>query len=540
MPAPVQRSSAAIASLTSSRAAVPVALGLLVLAGLLLRLPPFADALFGDELSTYFVVSGRDLGGVLDLVGSEQEQTPPVFFVLAWLADKVGADSSLLRLPSLLAGLALIPVVHLLGTRAAGRGAGLLAAALVTFSPFLIFYSTEARGYGVMTLCAVASTLGLVAGLQTGRRLWWALYAVASCLAMYTHYTAVFLLAAQALWALVLFRAQWRWIAGANAIAVLGFLPWIPEYRDDGSDGAAELIGRLNPLTWDSAVTDVVKVVSGVPYQDAGQTPGVIATLALGAGALAAVAGALLARRRGDDEGRRPLRWAGLFLAGALAAPVLSGLVSLVGPNVFMTRNLITTAPLAALLVATLAVQARGIWRPVAIVLLLGGFAAGGVKFLDRAAHRPDVDAALAGVVAHGSAGDPIVQATPYGPGVLQMVEIAAADRGVDGHPIIRLGSPDIADDAARRAATGPGQYSQFVIDRPTPRERAAEAASAARGGRLWVIATGGRDLLAPGNDNLLTRFTTALPDGWRVTGSRTYPGLLPTTLFELRGPAAG
>ena len=517
---------------------VPVGVGVLVLAGLLLRLALMDDSFFGDEVSTYFVVRDHDLGGVLELVRSEQEQTPPLFFVLAWLAGELNTDSSLLRLPSLLAGVALIPVVYLLGARTAGRAAGLLAAALVTFSPFLIFYATEARAYAVMTLCASLAALGLVAGLQTGGRRWWALYAVASCLAMYTHYTAVFVLAALALWALVACRAQWRWIAGANAAAAVAFLPWLGEYRADDADGAAELIAKLHPLTWDNATTDLAKIFAGVPFQELGITPGRIILLVIGAGVLVAAAGYAMARRAGDEP-PRPLRWTGLLLVGALAAPVLGGIVSLLGPSIFSSRNLITAAPMALLLAATLAVGARGLWRTAAVVLLLGGFVAGGLQLLGRDAHRPDVDGPLAHVDRLGSPGDPVVQATSQGPGVLQPVEIAAEDRGLDEHPVIRLGSPEIAADAARRAAGGPGQYTQFLIGRPSPQERAAQAVAAARNGTIWIVASGaGPELLRPAADSLLTQFTAALPAGWRVVDRRTYAGLGPTTLIELRGPA--
>ena len=108
----------------------------------------------------------------------------------------------LLRLPSLLAGVATIPGVYLLGVRTVGRSAGLVAAALTALAPFMAFYSTEGRGYAVMMALLLASTLALLTAVDDGRRRWWVLYALATCLTMYTHYTAAFVLATQLAWVL--------------------------------------------------------------------------------------------------------------------------------------------------------------------------------------------------------------------------------------------------------------------------------------------------------------------------------------------------
>ena len=72
-------------------------------------------------------------------------------------------------MPALVAGVASIPLVYAVGVRTVGRGAGLLAAALTTLSPFMIFYSAEARGYGVLMALVLASTLALLIALDDGQ-----------------------------------------------------------------------------------------------------------------------------------------------------------------------------------------------------------------------------------------------------------------------------------------------------------------------------------------------------------------------------------
>ncbi len=50
--------------------------------------------------------------------------------------------------------------------RTVGRRAALVAAALTALSPFLIFYSAEARGYELMIALVLVSTLALLRAVE--------------------------------------------------------------------------------------------------------------------------------------------------------------------------------------------------------------------------------------------------------------------------------------------------------------------------------------------------------------------------------------
>ena len=130
---------------------------------------------------------------------SDAEITPPLYFVAPWLTTQLGLTPELLRAPSLLAGVATIPLIYLVGLRTVGRPAALVAATLTTLSPFMIFYSAEARGYALAMALVLLSTLALLAAVDDGRARWWVVYAAATWGAMYTHYTVVFVLVAQLL-----------------------------------------------------------------------------------------------------------------------------------------------------------------------------------------------------------------------------------------------------------------------------------------------------------------------------------------------------
>ena len=102
-------------------------LGGITVLGLALRLPSFDDSLWGDELTTYGMVSGHGPRTVVDLVRTDLENTPPLFYLVAWATERLGGPEGL-RLSSLLAGVAAIPLTYLLGARTVGRPAGLAGA----------------------------------------------------------------------------------------------------------------------------------------------------------------------------------------------------------------------------------------------------------------------------------------------------------------------------------------------------------------------------------------------------------------------------
>ena len=174
--------------------------GGLTLLALALRLPLMRDSLLGDELIMYGIVHDHGLGDVLSVV-RDTEKTPPLHFALAWAAAHIGDPTWSVRLPSLLSGIALVPLGYALGLRTAGRAAGLVAAAILALQPYSMFYATEARAYAVVALLAGLSTLCLLRALDTRSRWWWAAYALAVLGVAYTHYIGIFVLAAQAGWA---------------------------------------------------------------------------------------------------------------------------------------------------------------------------------------------------------------------------------------------------------------------------------------------------------------------------------------------------
>ena len=119
-----------------SRLLAPLLVVALTVVGAVVRLLVLHDSLFADELSTYWVVSGRSFGGVISTVHTDAEITPPLFFALSWLTTQNRLHRRrCCACPPTLAGVATIPLVYLIGARTVGRWAAAVGAARSPRSP---------------------------------------------------------------------------------------------------------------------------------------------------------------------------------------------------------------------------------------------------------------------------------------------------------------------------------------------------------------------------------------------------------------------
>lgn len=219
-----------------------ILVGLLTVVAFALRLDQFGNSLLGDEMSTLWIVRDNGPGGIIDAVASDAEISPPLYFLSAWLSTQLGSAPELVRLPALIAGTACVPLVFQLGRRSVGLVPGLIAATLMALSPFLVFFSASGRAYTLMLALLLGSTLAMLAARRTGRTRWWVAYGLASCLAIYSHYTAVFVLLAQFAWLIWAEPSLRRPAFFANLAAALLFVPWLPSlFRDSDSPTTALL-----------------------------------------------------------------------------------------------------------------------------------------------------------------------------------------------------------------------------------------------------------------------------------------------------------
>jgi mannosyltransferase len=120
-----------------------------------------------------------------------------LYYVLlrGWI--RLGSSEFALRSLSVVAGVAAIPAIYLLGKRLFGGRAGRVAALLLCVHAFHIRYSQEGRSYSLVMLLAVLSSLFFLRCLEEPSRWNWAAYIAFSTLMVYAQVFGGWVLVAQ-------------------------------------------------------------------------------------------------------------------------------------------------------------------------------------------------------------------------------------------------------------------------------------------------------------------------------------------------------
>jgi hypothetical protein len=309
-----------------------------------------------DELVTVSLLD-RGFGDMLAEIRAS-EATPYLYYVVAWPWSRVvGLGEVGLRSLSAVVGTAAIPVAYGAGAAFVSRRVGVIAAALVAVHPLLTWYSQEARSYSLLVLLGAGTVLFL--GRALGDRphgsalVGWAL---ASSLAIATHYFAIFLVLAEAAWLVARYRPRPAALAASlvPALVFAAHLPLLLAQRGNGEAvGATSLVSRV------VGAPKALVVGYSFPAEVAG---------ALLAAALVVVGLALFATRTSLDVRR------GALVAGSLAVVSIAlplGL-ALAGSDYLTARNLVLAVVPGAVCVATgYAASRLGLAAGVALCVLL-------------------------------------------------------------------------------------------------------------------------------------------------------------------------
>ena len=157
---------------------VVVAIGLRLLAG---------RSLWLDEATSWYETQ-LPFHRMMEVLGNTDVH-PPGYFTVLWATVRAFGDSELaLRLPSLLAATALVPMLYVAGKAMYDRATGLVAAGFAVVAPIVVWYSQEARMYAQLMLLAVVAIWALYQALESGRARYWLIYALAGAGLAWTHY----------------------------------------------------------------------------------------------------------------------------------------------------------------------------------------------------------------------------------------------------------------------------------------------------------------------------------------------------------------
>ncbi|HVA75817.1 MAG TPA: glycosyltransferase family 39 protein [Acidimicrobiales bacterium] len=171
------------------------AVGAMCAVGLAVRLWVFRGIWLDEATSIH--QAGMSFGGMLNNLRTTDVH-PPLYFSILWITDRAfGAGELAMRSPSILAGLAVIPAAYVAGRDLWDRRSGLVAAAIATVAPMLVWYSQEVRMYSMFMLVALVAIWGQARVLRRGSQWDWAIFTLGSAALVWTEYFGIFQVIAQ-------------------------------------------------------------------------------------------------------------------------------------------------------------------------------------------------------------------------------------------------------------------------------------------------------------------------------------------------------
>jgi hypothetical protein len=158
------------------------ALLVVAVAGRAAVVPP----LWLDEAEIARVTDGS-LRGTLD-AARDAHAHPPLLDVLVWASRQLlGSGDLALRLPSLLAGVLLVPAVYVAGVHLYDRRVGLVAAAVAAVGPGFVWLSGTAQPGALAALLATLTLIAYLHATRRGRLSDWVLLGVTGAALVWTH-----------------------------------------------------------------------------------------------------------------------------------------------------------------------------------------------------------------------------------------------------------------------------------------------------------------------------------------------------------------
>jgi len=236
------------------------AFGLILTAAVTIRVAHLDVPMRYDEATTYNNFVSKPLYVALANYPNPNNHLLHTF--LAKVSVTVlGNEPWTVRLPALVAGIALVPATFALTRVLHGRIAALLAAALVAGSSTLVEYSTNARGYTLVALATVVVFLAAARALENDSAGAWGLVALVGALGLYAVPVMAYPLGGAFVWIL-----SSGWLAGrplrpfvarlgvsAFAVAILTLTLYAPVYVASGV-GSVTSNEFVEPRSWGTLV----------------------------------------------------------------------------------------------------------------------------------------------------------------------------------------------------------------------------------------------------------------------------------------------
>ena len=335
---------------TSRKTALLILAGL-ILAGVALRLA-VPRGIWLDEAITIHQANLSLHGLFRNLYYGDRQ--PPLYHLTLWLTIRAFGDGEFaVRLPTLIAGTLVIPVLYELGRELYDRRTGLIAATFATASPLLVWYSQEVRMYTFATLFGLLALLTQLRAIRNGTMGNWAAYILATAALLWSHYFGLLLIGVQQLIFIAVLIHRKRngepvkplalGFAYSAAILLMQLVPlgvFLHHQYQSTSAAAGSPSGTYEPLSFYAVLANMAWALWG--YQPNGTTE-----LLAAMWPLFLLVSLVLLGRGGSRQT--------LILATAAIAPVvILIIVSAFDTSLFEVRNFLIIVPLLLLLVARL------------------------------------------------------------------------------------------------------------------------------------------------------------------------------------------
>lgn len=166
------------------------ALLLLTVVGAILRFYHLGyNSLWLDEATTYLFAQ-KSLLEIWNAT-SGGEYNPPLFYWIEHFMILLGGTEAILRLMPAILGVLTIPLFYIIGEEFMDQNSGLIAAAILAFSPFHIYYSQEARAYTSVLFILSLAFICYLYGRRSNESKYWILFGLFSAIAFWMHFYSI-------------------------------------------------------------------------------------------------------------------------------------------------------------------------------------------------------------------------------------------------------------------------------------------------------------------------------------------------------------
>ena len=176
-------------------------LGLIIIGSFLRLYNLGSNSFWLDEAATH-IFTQQSISEYWQLLNNLGDVHPPLFYIVEKIILPFGTTEFLYRLFPAIFGIATIPLFYIIGQKMFGRPVGIIMAVLITFSPFHIAYSQDARMYTMLLFIISIMIIFYLDAIKSNNLKYWILFGLVSALAIWVHFIVGILIGALIIYSL--------------------------------------------------------------------------------------------------------------------------------------------------------------------------------------------------------------------------------------------------------------------------------------------------------------------------------------------------